>query len=172
MILLILNTCTTTKTDALVDSTTATNIPTRPTPAETTAMSTTSSQPTEPTEPTSITTSDSVYFELKDKVYPNNSVIPLSEVGQNGDALLCKTDLVTCCGTLPNRFGEFYYPNEDTVSVKGLGHGFYRDRWFVSIEEKESLLQLVNFTVPSLMQVELYEIYTSTCSVKKPCNSE
>ena len=88
----------------------------------TVTMSSTTSQHTEP----SMTTS--VYFELNGKAYSNNSTIPLSEVGENENALLCKTDLVTCCGTPPNRFGEFYYPNGDTVSVKKAGHGFYRDR--------------------------------------------
>ena len=69
-----------------------------------------------------------MYFELNGKVYPNNSVIPLSEVGENENALLCKTDLVTCCGTPPNQFGEFYYPNGGTVLIKKARHGFYRNR--------------------------------------------
>ena len=70
----------------------------------------------------------SVHFELNGIVYPNNSVISLSKVGEDEHALLCKTELVTCCATLPNQFGEFYYPNGDTVLVKKAGHGFYRDR--------------------------------------------
>ena len=69
-----------------------------------------------------------VYFELNGKVYLNNSVIPLSEVGENENALLCKTDLVTCCGTPPNRFGEFYYPDGATILIQNAGHGFYRNR--------------------------------------------
>ena len=113
---------TTTAPEALVDTTTTTTT-SRPSPETTmVTMRATTSLPTEP----SMTTS--VYFELNGKVYPNNSVISLSEVGENENALLCKTDLVTCCGTLPNRFGEFYYPNGDSISVKGLGHGFYRNR--------------------------------------------
>ena len=115
---------TTTTTEALTNTTATTHIPTttsRPTP-ETTTMSTTISQPTEP----SIILS--VHFELNGKVYPNNSVISLSNVGENEHALLCKTNLMTCCATLPNRFGEFYYPNAGTVSVKKAGYGFYRDR--------------------------------------------
>ena len=89
----------------------------------TTPMSATTSLPTEPS-----IISGPVYFELNGKVYPNNSVISLSEVGENEHALLCKTDLTTCCATPPNRSGEFYYPNGDTVTVKRLEHGFYRDR--------------------------------------------
>ena len=77
-----------------------------------------------PTEP-SIT---SVYFELNGKVYPNNSVIPLLEVGEDNSALLCKTDLTACCETPPNRLGEFYCPNDVIVPVRKLEQGFYRNR--------------------------------------------
>ena len=86
-------------------------------------MSVTTSLPTEPS-----ITSGPVYFELNGKVYPNNSVISLTEVGENKHALLCKTDLITCCATPPNRYGEFYYPNGAPVSVKKLEQGFYDDR--------------------------------------------
>ena len=112
---------TTNTTEALFDTTTTADMVTE---TKAVTMRATTSQPTKP----SITTSDSVYFELNGKVYSNNSVIPLSEVDENENALLCKTDLVTCCGTPPNRFGEFYYPNGDIVSVKKDGHSFYRNR--------------------------------------------
>ena len=88
----------TTTSEALADTTTSSDTPTntnRPIP-ETTTMSATISLPTEPS------TMPSVYFELNGKVYLNNIVISLSEVGENENALLCKTDLVTCCATLPN----------------------------------------------------------------------
>jgi hypothetical protein len=98
-----------TTTEAQIEYTTTTKATTE----------TTTSQPIE---------TASVYFELNGKAYPNNSVISLLEVGENQNALLCKTDLVTCCGTPPNRFGEFYYPSGETASVKMAGHGFYRDR--------------------------------------------
>ena len=91
------------------------------TPVDTTDTVTTS-QPTEPNA------TASVYFELNGKVYLNNSVIFLLEVGENENALLCKTDLVTCCGTQPYRFGEFHYPSGETVSVKKAERGFYRNR--------------------------------------------
>ena len=77
-----------------------------------------------PTEP--IITS--VYFELNGKVYPNNSIISLLEVGEDDSALLCKTDLTDCCGTPPNRLGEFYYPSGDIVPVRKVEQGFYRNR--------------------------------------------
>ena len=101
---------TTTTTEALVETNTTTDTPTttseRPTPEPVSTASSTTTKP-------SITTS--VYFKLNAKVYPNNSVISLSEVGENENALLCMTEFVTCCGTLPNRFGVFFYPNGDTV---------------------------------------------------------
>ena len=112
-----------TTTETPDDTITTSDIPTttslsRPT-LETSA---TTSQPTGPN------TMPSVYFELNGIVYPNNSVISLSKVGEDEHALLCKIELVTCCATSPNQFGEFYYPNGDTVLVKKAGHGFCRDR--------------------------------------------
>ena len=114
-------------TEAMVDTTTTNTLTTGTThrpPPETVpvTMKVTTVQPTEP----GVTTS--VYLELNGNVYPNNSVISLSEVGENGDALLCKTDLVTCCAIPPNRFGEFYYPDGETVLIQNAGHGFYRNR--------------------------------------------
>ena len=70
----------------------------------------------------------SVHFELNGIIYPNNSIISLSSIGVMEQALMCKTDLTTCCGTPPNRMGEFYYPNGAAVSVSSAGHAFYRDR--------------------------------------------
>ena len=35
---------------------------------------------------------------------------------------------MNCCGTLPNRFGQFYYPNGVQVPVSNAGQGFYRNR--------------------------------------------
>lgn len=77
---------------------------------------------------TSLTTEPSimasVHFELNGKVYLNNSAVSLFEVGENENALVCKTDLMPCCESPP----KFYYPNGDTVLVKKAGDGFYRQR--------------------------------------------
>ena len=76
-------------TEAMVDTTTATDTlttsVTRKPPPETVpvTMKATTIQPTEP-EPSTTT---SMYFELNGNVYPNNSVISLSEVGENENAL-------------------------------------------------------------------------------------
>ena len=55
-------------------------------------------------------------------------MISLHLIGENENALLCKTDRVNCCGTPPNRFGEFYFPYGAKVPIKGHGLGFYRNR--------------------------------------------
>ena len=69
-----------------------------------------------------------MYFELKGKVYANNSFVNIDDIGEDDEALLCKTDKAECCGTRPNRFGEFYYPLGARVPIKKAGQGFYRNR--------------------------------------------
>ena len=69
-----------------------------------------------------------MYFELRGEIYTNNSVIDIADVGTGESALLCKTDSASCCGTPPNRVGEFYYPNGVQVPIRIAGQGFYRDR--------------------------------------------
>ena len=59
-----------------------------------------------------------VYFELKGERYDNNSVVNILAIGEGSSALLCKTNKQDCCGTLPNRFGEFYYPHGARVSLE------------------------------------------------------
>ena len=61
-------------------------------------------------------------------------MIPISEIGEGADALLCFTDLQECCrsnqvpGTGGPR-GNWFYPNGSRVlSSKDSHHGFYRNR--------------------------------------------
>lgn len=86
------------------------------------------------------------YLLLKGMVYPNNSVIFLSEIGQydynypaiQNDVLQCVTDLKPCCYNWHNREPQYlysrqwYYPNGTEVYIqhysKELGHAFYRNR--------------------------------------------
>lgn len=49
-------------------------------------------------------------------------------IGEGEKALLCKTNKEDCCGTIPNRFGEFFYPNGVQVPVGSRQQGFYRNR--------------------------------------------
>ena len=69
-----------------------------------------------------------VYFILKGEPLENNSVIALSDIEEGDNALICKTNLTNCCGIVPNRFGQFYYPSGFPVPIKGLEKGFYRNR--------------------------------------------
>ena len=69
-----------------------------------------------------------MYFELNGKVYFNNSLVSISDIGEGYQALLCKTNKVDCCAEPPNRFGEFYYPDGKRVSIAKEGNDFYRNR--------------------------------------------
>ena len=40
----------------------------------------------------------------------------------------CAKQTRKCCGTVPNRFGEFYYPNGVQVPIANRQQGFYRNR--------------------------------------------
>ncbi len=60
--------------------------------------------------------------------YPNNSNLNVEDIGEGDHALACQTDRRPCCGTTPNRFGEWYYPNGSRVPTEGLGAAFYRNR--------------------------------------------
>ena len=51
----------------------------------------------------------------------------MADIGEGENALLCKTDRESCCGTPPNRAGQFY-PDGSLVPISGVGQGFYRDR--------------------------------------------
>ena len=77
-----------------------------------------------------ITTTDPpvVYFELNGTIYLNNSAIALRDVGEDDNALACVTDNQECCGTPPNRMGEYYYPNGDEVPIHIRADNFYRRR--------------------------------------------
>ena len=70
-----------------------------------------------------------VYFELNGNLYLNNSAVALSEIGEGEKALLCKTDKKDCCGTVPNRFGQFYFPGGlEQVPIAKQQQDFYRNR--------------------------------------------
>ena len=69
-----------------------------------------------------------IYFMLNGTVYLNNSAIPLLGVEEGDHALQCRTSRDECCKTLPNRFGDFYYPNGTKVFNERPGYGFYRNR--------------------------------------------
>ena len=55
-------------------------------------------------------------------------MVNILAIGEGDNALLCKTNKRDCCGTVPNRFGEFFYPNGARVPINNAGEGFYRNR--------------------------------------------
>ena len=55
-------------------------------------------------------------------------MVNILAIGEDSSALLCKINKQDCCGTLPNRFGEFYYPHGAHVSIFITGDGFYHNR--------------------------------------------
>jgi hypothetical protein len=70
-----------------------------------------------------------VYLLLRGTVYTNNSVISIMEIGSTSNARLqCITDRMPCCATIPNRFGEFFFPDGTTVPTLGGATSFYRTR--------------------------------------------
>ena len=75
-----------------------------------------------------------VYLSLKGTVYANNSVIPITEIGEtyyssSNTGLQCITDRMPCCATLPNRAGHWYFPDgTTTVPSRGGATTFYRNR--------------------------------------------
>ena len=74
-------------------------------------------------------TGDRVYLSLNGTVYANNSVIPITEIGNTSNTgLQCITDRRPCCASPSNRAGEWYFPDETTVPILSGATSFYRTR--------------------------------------------
>ena len=50
----------------------------------------------------------------------------MSDIGEGEDALLCFTNSSNCCSSVSG--GEFYFPDNTAVRIKGSGDDFYRNR--------------------------------------------
>ena len=78
-----------------------------------------------------------VRFSLNGTVYQNNSVVTLEDIGENDDALLCRTDLPNCCrphhtGEVGSVIGHWFFPNGTQVPSSGKQWDFHRTRgWSV-----------------------------------------
>ena len=76
-----------------------------------------------------------VWFSLKNVTYQNNSIVILEDIGEDDDALLCKTNQIACCQStneiLP--IGNWFFPNETRIpgevvnKTSGEKWDFYRD---------------------------------------------
>ena len=65
--------------------------------------------------------------------YMNNSNVTLEDIGEGDDALLCITNLTTCCqppyaGEMGRTLGNWFFPNRIRVPCAGLGSDIYRTR--------------------------------------------
>ena len=74
-----------------------------------------------------------VWFSLNGTIYQNNSIVTLEDIGENDDALLCKTDNHNCCryphtGVMRTAIGNWFFPNETRVPGVGKQWDFHRDR--------------------------------------------
>lgn len=62
----------------------------------------------------------------------NNTVVPITGIGNHqangGDPLVCATQRTPCCAIIPDRFGDWFYPNETVVPINGAGASLYRTR--------------------------------------------
>ena len=62
----------------------------------------------------------------------NNTVVPITGIGNHqangGDPLVCATQCTPCCAIIPDRFGDWFYPNETVVPINGAGASLYRTR--------------------------------------------
>ena len=74
-----------------------------------------------------------VQLELGDLRPSNNTVVLITDIGDGlvtdgGDPLVCATQLSTCCGSIGQRFGDWFYPNGTQIPNRGTGNSFYRTR--------------------------------------------
>ena len=58
---------------------------------------------------------------------PQQQCCSLLGIGEGDHALQCRTSRDECCKTLPNRFGDFFYPNGTKV-LNIRSNGLYRNR--------------------------------------------
>ena len=72
--------------------------------------------------------SPGIYFSLSNTTYQNNSLVTLEDSGENGYALLCLTDYITCCGRSQSPGGEvlgdWHYPNGTRVPNSILNYSY------------------------------------------------
>ena len=81
------------------------------------------------------------------RLYPNNSVVSLTDIGEGNDALFCLTDKLDCCvGEVDNvSAGEWYLPEQTDPVVGSDVSGGSED--FTSRRSSAVLLNRRNSTV-------------------------
>ena len=79
-----------------------------------------------------------VYLSLKGMVYPNNSHVLITDIGQintsvspppnSNNGLQCITDRRPCCKAESNRAGHWFFPSGSVVPIQNDATTFYRNR--------------------------------------------
>ena len=71
-----------------------------------------------------------VWFSLNGTTYQNNSVVTLENIGEDDDALLCRTDITDCCRPPSGdiTLGNWFFPNGTRVVSSGDQWDFHRTR--------------------------------------------
>ena len=66
-----------------------------------------------------------IYFSLQNEMYPNNSLVNLTDIGNVHTALICHTSVTTCCN---QNDSIWRYPNRTEVQNRKAGGVFVRNR--------------------------------------------
>ena len=66
-----------------------------------------------------------VYLSLKRRIYPHNSVILITEIGET-DGLQCITDKMSCCGSAA--LGGWQDPDGTNIPTRATATSFYTSR--------------------------------------------
>ena len=79
-----------------------------------------------------------VWFSLRNITLKNNSCVTLEDIGEGDDALLCVTNLTTCCrppytGENGSAKGNWFFPNGTRVPSTGAQGDFYRNRGHMEV---------------------------------------
>ena len=130
-----------------------------------------------------------VYLSLKGVVYPNNSDIMISEIGEtdtsenqppnSNNGFQCVTDRIPCCRFQGGQQGEWYFPNGTAVTGQGTTTSFYtsrgRDDGTVILNRVSNDVMMPTgqycCIVPDATGVNrstcimICELYTSTCNI-------
>ena len=64
-----------------------------------------------------------VWFSIRNTTYQNKSIVALEDIGKDGDALLCVTNLTACCQSPAN--GNWFFPNGTGVPNSDNHLGFH-----------------------------------------------
>ena len=120
-----------------------------------------------------------VLFSLKGTTYQNNSIVILEDIGEGGDALLCKTNLTACCrtsdtGEMGNALGNWFFPNGSRVPNSKSQSPFSRSRGKMAVHlqhRRGGVEGIYRCVIPDAMNVT-QTIYIGVYSASTQCGEE